>query len=178
MIDTVEVRPTRAQEVAIMTVEKTPNHRNDAKEIPTFSKLRDVGQTVANAVDDIRGRMVKDKNGQKIGRIDGLMIDDVERKVRFIEVASGGFLGFGESRSFIPVEAITRIADDEVYISHTREHVAGAPPYDPDLVVAHSDYFFGLYPYYGYSGYLGFVPATVGYPYASNEPTPSKASGG
>jgi len=161
-----------------MTVEKTANHRDDTKKLPTLSKLRDVGQTVANTVDDIRGRMVKDKNGQELGRIDGLMIDDVERKVRFIEVASGGFLGFGGSKSFIPVEAITRITDDDVYISHTREHVAGAPPYDPALVAARSDYFFGLYPYYGYSGYLGFVPATADYPYARSEPIPSKASGG
>jgi len=161
-----------------MTVEKTANHRDDTKKLPTLSKLRDVGQTVANTVDDIRGRMVKDKNGQELGKIDGLMIDDVERKVRFIEVASGGFLGFGGSKSFIPVEAITRITEDDVYISHTREHLADAPPYDPDLVEAHSDYFSGLYPYYGYSGYLGLSPAPVSYRYARSEPIPSKASGG
>ena len=94
--------------------------------------------------------MVKDKDGQDLGKIEGLMIDDVEHKVRFIEVATGGFLGLGERKSFIPVEAITRIAADDVHIDSTREHVAGAPPYDPALVTTDASYFFGLYPYYGY----------------------------
>jgi hypothetical protein len=29
-------------------------------------------------------------------------------------------LGFGESKSFIPVDAITRMTPDEVHIGHTR----------------------------------------------------------
>lgn len=94
--------------------------------------------------------MVKDKDGRDIGKIEHLLIDEGEQKVRFMEVGSGGFLGLGETKSFIPVEAITRITADDVYISPTREHVAGAPPYDPDLVANDSDYFSGLYPYYGY----------------------------
>lgn len=161
-----------------MTVEKAAANQDHAEKVPRLSRLGDHDKTVSSSDEDIRGRMVKDRDGQDVGRIEGLLIDDAEHKVRFMEVASGGFLGFGESRSFVPVEAITRITDDEVYISHTREHVVGAPPYDPDLVAAHSDYFFGLYPYYGYSGYLGFFPAAVGYPYARNEPAPSRASGG
>ncbi|MEO5919247.1 MAG: hypothetical protein ABIQ17_06775, partial [Candidatus Limnocylindrales bacterium] len=84
-------------------------------------------------------------------------IDDREKKVRFMEVASGGFLHLGETKSFIRVEAITQIATDAVHISRTREHVAGAPTYDPDLVAADTDpfsgdYFSSLYPYYGYQG--------------------------
>lgn len=94
--------------------------------------------------------MVKDKDGRDIGKIDHFLIDDVEQKVRFIEIASGGFLGLGETKSFIPVEAITRITADDVYIGPTREHVAGAPHYDPDLVANVAGYFSGLYPYYGY----------------------------
>jgi hypothetical protein len=32
------------------------------------------------------------------------MVDDVEQKVRFIEVATSGFLGFGETRAgYLPV---------------------------------------------------------------------------
>jgi PRC-barrel domain len=62
------------------------------------------------------------------------MIDDLERKVRFIEVASGGFLGIGETKFLIPVDAITKITDDAIYINRTREYIAGAPRYNPDLV--------------------------------------------
>ncbi len=102
--------------------------------------------------------MVRDKDEQEIGKIDALMVDDAEWKVRFMEIASGGFLSFGESKSFIPVEAIARMTDEDVFISHTREHVAGAPRYDQDLVLVEADpgYFFGLYPYYGIRGGLGY----------------------
>ena len=33
----------------------------------------------------------------------------------------------------LPVEAITRISDDTVYVNQTRQHIAGVPHYDPDL---------------------------------------------
>ncbi len=130
-----------------------------------------LGQTlfyVVHLVHLARGRMVKDKNGEDVGKIEHLLIDDAEQKVRFMEVASGGFLHLGETKSFIPVEAITRIDPDAVHISATREHVAGAPRYDPDLVLAEARHLFDLYPYYGYEGKLeAYGPyRTSGYPYA------------
>lgn len=56
----------------------------------------------------------------------------------------------------IPVEAITRIRDETVYINQTRQHIAGAPPYDPDLI--HKDagkegYYGDVYQHYGYPPY-------------------------
>ncbi len=151
-----------------MTIEKTTSRGDDAVREPTLRKLRDIDRTVSPA-EDIRGRMVKDKDGQDLGRIDGLLIDDDERRVRFLEVASGGFLGLGETKSLIPVEAITHITDDEVHIGHTRQHVAGAPPYDPDLVAPDPGYYAGLYPYYGFQG-GGGVPLLLGYPMAFRNP--------
>jgi len=35
--------------------------------------------------------MAKDKDGRDLGTIEGLLIDEAERKVRFMEVGSGGF---------------------------------------------------------------------------------------
>ena len=133
-----------------MIPDQTAAHQDHAEKSCTLSRLRDNDKTVSGSDEDIRGRMVKDKDGQDLGKIEGLMIDDVEHKVRFIEVATGGFLGLGERKSFIPVEAITRIAADEVHIDRTREHVAGAPLYDPTVATVDANYFFGLYPYYGY----------------------------
>lgn len=151
-----------------MTIDKPPVHSNDARKAPTLSRLRDSGQTVASSDEDIRGRMVKDKDGREIGKIEHLLIDDAEQKVRLMEIASGGFLHLGERKSYIPVEAITRITDQEVFISPTAEHVAGAPPYDPDLVAIPSDDYLDLYPYYGYEegpAFGGVVPTLSGYPY-------------
>jgi sporulation protein YlmC with PRC-barrel domain len=134
-----------------MSIEKTTVHADASETVPTLSRLGDQDMTVSSSDEDIRGRTVKDKDGEAVGKVNSLMIDDVEQKVRFMEVATGGFLGLGESKTLIPIEAITRITPDEVHISHTREHVAGAPPYDPKLtVMQYSSYWSGLYPYYGY----------------------------
>jgi hypothetical protein len=162
-----EIHPYRAQEVAQMDVENTTVPGDDGERDPTLRKLHDLDRTVSSGDEDIRGRMVKDKDGQNVGTIDDLLVDAGARRVRFMEVASGGFLGLGETKSLIPVEAITRITEHEVYIGHTREHVAGAPPYDPDLVRTNTDYVSGLYPYYGYEG--GVVPLLMGYPNATRD---------
>ena len=144
-----------------MTTEKTAADQQDADKVPQLTRLRDTDRTVSSSDEDIRGRMAKDKDGHDLGTIEGLLIDEAERKVRFMEVGSGGFLGLGESKSLIPVEAITRVTPDAVYIGHTREHVAGAPRYDPELVETRLDYFFNLYPYYGYPPSFGLFPSTV-----------------
>lgn len=120
----------------------------------TLIKLSDTGQTVDNAGDDVRGRKVKDKDGNDVGKVHDLLIDSQERKVRFLLVEHGGFLGVGETKSFIPVDAITRITDDDVYINHARDHIAGAPRYDPSLVDDRA-YHGSIYDYYGYAPYWG-----------------------
>ncbi len=56
------------------------------------------------------------------------------------------------------------IEEQATSISHTREHVAGAPRYDPDLVAEDAHDFFGLYPYYGYPNFAS------GWPWARRDP--------
>ena len=146
-----------------MTVDHTTVQPDHPEKLATLSRLGDHDRTIASSDQDIRGRMVRDKDGLEVGRVEGLLVDDSHRRVRFMEVGSGGFLGLGERKSFIPVNAITSMTADEVHISHTREHVAGAPRYDPDLVKDESHYFLSLYPYYGYMGYMGAVPPILGY---------------
>ena len=144
-----------------MTTEKTPANQEGADKVPQLVRLRETDQTVSSSDEDIRGRMAKDKDGHDLGTIEGLLIDEAERKVRFMEVGSGGFLGLGESKSLIPVEAITRMTPDAVYIGHTLEHVAGAPRYDPELVHSELEYFFNLFPYYGYAPSFGLPSSMV-----------------
>ena len=118
----------------------------------TLSKLIGTGKTVKNAADDIRGRKVKDKDGRDVGKVHDLLVDDRERKVRFLLVEHGGFLGIDEKKSFIPVDAITLTSLDAVFINDTRDHVAEAPGYDPDLVNDRT-YHSSIYGYYGYAPY-------------------------
>jgi sporulation protein YlmC with PRC-barrel domain len=116
----------------------------------TLSLLGDTDLTIADTDEDIRGRTVKDKDGEDIGQVDDLLIDEDDRKVRFMRVESGGFLGMGETKVFIPIDAITMITDIEVRINQSHEHVARAPRYDPQLV-ADRTYLGDLYTYYGFS---------------------------
>jgi sporulation protein YlmC with PRC-barrel domain len=136
-------------------------------------KLGDVGQTVADKDKDIRGRHVVDKNGVKLGKVDALLVDDKEHRVRFLEVETGGFLGIGERKSLIPIDAISSITDHEVHIDQTGSTVASAPAYDPALVndspdgpAVVDDSFWGeTYHHYGYTPYWGLGYAYPGFPH-------------
>jgi sporulation protein YlmC with PRC-barrel domain len=117
----------------------------------SLHKLGDTGWTVADPAEDVRGRKVVDRVGEDIGTVDGLFVDDRERKVRFLRVAAGGFLGLGETKFLIPVEAVMRVTDDAVHVDRTRPQVTAAPRYDPDLVEQRT--WADVYGYYGYPPY-------------------------
>jgi sporulation protein YlmC with PRC-barrel domain len=138
-----------------------------------LSRLSDTELTVANPAEDVRGRKVIDREGEEVGEVDDLIIDDRETKVRFLEVASGGFLGLGERKFLIPVEAISRIDDDTLYLNQGRQHIAAAPRYDPDLIhqdAAEGDfagrgYYGDVYRHYGYPPYWAPGYMYPPYPY-------------
>src|SRR5262245_50637907 len=126
-------------------------------------KLSDSNLTLADRAEDIRGRDVYDTAGEEIGEVNDLLVDEQEHKVRFLQVSSGGFLGLGATKFLMPVDAITRLTEDAVYISQTREHLTGAPRYDPTLM--DQRYLSDVYSYYGYSPYWGPDYRYPGYPY-------------
>jgi len=80
--------------------------------------------------------------------VDDLLVDDGEHKVRFLRVAAGGFLGLGEAKFLIPVDAITKVDDKAVHVDQTRDHVAGGPRYDPKLM--DEPHLNNVYSHYGY----------------------------
>jgi sporulation protein YlmC with PRC-barrel domain len=100
----------------------------------TLSLLGDGDLTIADPDEDIRGRTVRDRDGTEIGKVDDLLIDAGVQKVRFIRVESGGFFGVGETKVFIPIDAITMITDVDVWINQSDEHVSREPQYDPHIV--------------------------------------------
>ena len=136
---------------------KNPSTAKTASPDPkvVLTTLDDTDKVLANSGQDIRGRDVIAQDGDKIGKVDALLVDAQESKVRFIRIEAGGFLGIGEKKWLIPVDAITRIDRDNVYVDQTRQKITGAPVYDPDLVETNEDYYPGLYSYYGYGPYWG-----------------------
>ena len=112
---------------------------------------------------DIRGHSLRDESGRELGTIDDLLVDDRERKVRFMLVGVGGFLGVGEKTVIVPVDAIKSIDSDSVHVSESGEGVADAPGYDPNLL-SDAEYQRDVYDWYGYAGYWspGYVYPTYG----------------
>jgi sporulation protein YlmC with PRC-barrel domain len=127
-------------------------------------KLGDTDQTVANPDEDVRGRAIKDHDGEDLGKVDDLLVDDTERRVRFLVAEHGGILGIGARHSFIPVDAITRITPDEVHVNESRERIAGAPRYDPTISDELGCYE-SIYSYYGFPPFWGAGYANPGFPY-------------
>lgn len=121
-------------------------------------RISDTDLTLDNAAEDVRSYKVLDSTGESLGHVDDLMIDDRQKKVRFLVIAAGGFLGIGEKKFWVPVDSITSIADGVVHVDTNVEHLRDAPVYDPDVVhaepFAHEVYsYYGIAPYWG-SGYV------------------------
>ncbi|AWK74935.1 PRC-barrel domain-containing protein [Rhodococcus oxybenzonivorans] len=132
----------------------------------TLIDLDEAALMLEHPAEDIRGRSVYDRDGHELGKIEGLIVDEAERKVRFLRIGSGGFLGFGKTARLVPVDAITRITDDAVHLDRSKEHVAGSDPYDPQVMPV-SDFYRRLYEHYGYAPFwaAGYV-----YPYPPPPP--------
>ncbi len=105
-----------------------------------FVKFSDSDFVFENPEQDIRGKDVYDVDGQQIGSVDDLYIDTQERKVRFLEVGAGGFLGVGEKHYLIPVDSVTEVGEDRVTLEPGREKVAGSPPFDTTVVAPTTTY--------------------------------------
>lgn len=116
----------------------------------TLVRLKDSDRMV-EPKDDIRGISVVDRDGEEIGTVDTLVIDEQANRVRFLEVGSGGFLGIGEEKRLIPVDAVVRVDRGTVQVDTSRENVRGGPGYDPELVEYDEEYYGNLYGYYGFS---------------------------
>src|SRR3712207_8652280 len=88
-------------------------------------RLGDSDFVPANPEDDVRGKDVYDAERQRIGSVGDLYIDRREREVRFLEVGAGGFLGVGEKRFLVPVEAVVEVTEDRVTIEpRSEEHTS------------------------------------------------------
>jgi sporulation protein YlmC with PRC-barrel domain len=121
---------------------------NDVARSDRLVKLGDSALSVADPAADVRGRTVLAQDGEPIGKVDDLFVDERRRRVRFLQVAAGGVLGLGERHVLLPVEAVTRVDADHVHVDQTRQRIAGAPRYDP-RIEAPPDYYAGVYEWFG-----------------------------
>jgi sporulation protein YlmC with PRC-barrel domain len=102
-------------------------------------KLSDSDFVLENPEQDIHGKDVYNVDGERIGSVDGLYIDRQERKVRFLELGAGGFLGIGGKHLLVPVEAITQVGEARVTIEPGRDKVVDPPPFDTTVAPPTAD---------------------------------------
>lgn len=119
-------------------------------------ELGDTDQTVADPDDDVRGRVVVDRDDEEVGRVDGLLVDD-GRHVRFLRVAEGGLLGFLATHYLVPVEAVVAVDPDRVRIDTQRSGMTDVPGYDPELATVPT-YYGNVYGWWGVPPYWGVYP--------------------
>lgn len=120
----------------------------------TLVRLSESGLTVSDPQADVRGRDCVDTSGDEIGKVDDLLVDSGECKVRFLRVSHGGILGIGAQRFLIPVEAVSSVTAQQVQIDRERSQLTDVPGYDPE-VEEDPGYYGGLYGWWGYPAYWG-----------------------
>lgn len=125
---------------------------------PTLVPLGDSDRTIADPAADVRGRHLLDANNDEIGKVDDLLVDEDEMRVRFLRAKAGGFLGIGRTHFLIPVDAVAEVDDDAVHIDKDRASLEDVPPYDPDVVREAQDYA-DIYDWWGFGPY--WVPGYV-----------------
>ena len=101
---------------------------------------------------NIRGLDVYDSNGEEIGSVEDLFVDQEAQFPRFLDVGAGGFLGIGKKHFLVPFEEVSRHVGEEerVIVRQDRDKVLGSPDFDPDEM-PEVDLQRAVYAYYGYS---------------------------
>ena len=61
-------------------------------------------------IEPLRWKVLIDCDGERIGTIESISVDEDTGRVEFVEVGRGGFLGFGADRFLVPVIRIVQVA--------------------------------------------------------------------
>jgi PRC-barrel domain len=85
------------------------------------------------ASDRVEGTAVKRSNGDKIGKIERLMLDKLSGKVAYAILSFGGFLGMGDKHLPIPWTKLTYNRGFEAYqLDLSDDELKKAPSYNAD----------------------------------------------
>jgi uncharacterized protein (TIGR02271 family) len=102
---------------------------------------------------DWRGRTVIDRDGEKIGKLDEIYVDNRSNEPEWAAVNTGLF---GSKSSFVPLEG-ARPDGENVRVAYAKDQVKDAPNIDPDGELS-SDEEAQLYRHYGREQEHGDLP--------------------
>lgn len=81
----------------------------------------------------LAGDEVVNRQGEKLGRIDEIMIDVPSGRVAYAVMSAGGFLGIGDKLFAVPFNALTLDTDNKCFVLDVpRERIEQAPGFEKD----------------------------------------------
>jgi sporulation protein YlmC with PRC-barrel domain len=126
--------------------------------IMTTERVADRKHTLI-ASDRIEGTAVRRTSGEKIGKIERLMLDKISGKVAYAVLSFGGFLGIGNKHLPIPWTRLTYNQSLDAYeINVSDDELRQAPAYEADENFDWGDRSreITIHRYYGSPGYWGY----------------------
>jgi sporulation protein YlmC with PRC-barrel domain len=127
-------------------------------------------QTRLPRLEDLNGMEVRDRNGDKIGKVDDTYTDEQGGFVRYLAVKTGWF---GTKRHMIPVDDISMESyGDDRYLTvpYDKDHLRDGPTFERDEAFTR-DHESATYSHYGRTGYWDAIRARQTVP----APTPEIA---
>jgi sporulation protein YlmC with PRC-barrel domain len=86
------------------------------------------------SADDVRGKTVHGRDGDKLGTVDRLILDERTGQVAYVILSTGGFLGLGQSYHPIPWSALHYDETRGGYAAAIDKRLLeGAPSFRPEL---------------------------------------------
>ena len=84
---------------------------------------------------ELRERKVFDVGGEEIGELIDLYIDVSRKKVRYLVVMSGGWIGkLGANYHTIPIEQVVEYDEDRIVVDPSREQAEDVGIFDPEVL--------------------------------------------
>ena len=82
---------------------------------------------------DVVGMKVKNIQGENLGKIEALILDELSGKMDYVVLSFGGFLGMGDKWFAMPWHVFTYDADQEkLVINIDQEKLKNSPGFDKD----------------------------------------------
>lgn len=117
--------------------------------------MKTATQTILSA-GTIKGQNIVNRQGDKLGSIEDVMLDLGHDRIAYVVLSFGGFMGIGDKLFAVPPSALEPDADKECFVMDvTKEQLKDAPGFDKGNWPTSPDQTFmsGIYSHYSAKPY-------------------------
>lgn len=109
------------------------NYTTKESQIPDKSVDSESGPVTLLSADTITGDEVRNMQDEKLGKIQDIMLDVTNGKIRYAVLSSGGFLGMGDNLFAVPWRALKQDKENKHFLLDIDvERIKKAPGFDKD----------------------------------------------